>query len=140
MCGLFHPPNSEEWNHQRWDCYFGNKNPEWGNLGPTGDASLDIDDTNGAGPENINIEQPEFTDELRRGYLVGVHYYNSASLFLGEFGSSEVLVRIHLMGALAGSFEQTLRQTDNFWRIAVINWTRTGSSIENVERFYQVMP
>ncbi|MGB0646838.1 MAG: choice-of-anchor D domain-containing protein, partial [Bradymonadia bacterium] len=43
----------------RYDCYYLNKAPNWGGSGVEDNPSLDIDDTNGAGPENITMAGPE---------------------------------------------------------------------------------
>ena len=43
----------------------------WGPNGEIDDPRLDLDDVNGFGPENINIEEPEVPQD----YLVGVYYY-----------------------------------------------------------------
>jgi len=55
------------------DCYWENKNPDWGLSGVTEDnPSLDQDDTDGYGPENITLEQP-----YEQGiYQYKVHYWN----------------------------------------------------------------
>ncbi len=54
-------PNGRAWMIAPLDCYYANVSPDWGPAGPDGNPSLDIDDTNGAGPENINLEAPENT-------------------------------------------------------------------------------
>ncbi|MFT5356935.1 MAG: hypothetical protein ACI9KE_004162 [Polyangiales bacterium] len=51
-------PQADEWE-QNDDCYYGNRNPEWGVAGVDDNPRLDIDDTDGFGPENINIDVPE---------------------------------------------------------------------------------
>jgi hypothetical protein len=65
-----------------WDCYFRNKAPDWGSEGDFLDnPSLDIDDINGAGPENVNLNEPE----LGVTYDVGAIYFRAESTF-GEAG------------------------------------------------------
>ena len=62
----------------KYDCYFENTSPDWGiEFNQEDDPSLDIDDTNGAGPENINLNNPQNTDEIGGPYRVGVHYYRA---------------------------------------------------------------
>ena len=73
------------------DCYYGNLNPDWGTSGAVGDPSLDIDDVDGFGPENINIDQPENSKQ----YHVYVHYFSDDGM-----GATSATVRIFLSGEL----------------------------------------
>lgn len=100
----------------RWfaedDCYYGNCQGgglSWFGPGPDDDPSLDIDDTNGFGPENINIERP------RDGtYRVGIDAFS---------GAASVVVNIYCGGSTT-----TPRRTfgpvfitsssDDLWRVA----------------------
>lgn len=58
------------------DCYYGNctmgRGLRWGAATTDDDPRLDLDDTTGHGPENVNILRPS-----ARYYRIGVHYYNS---------------------------------------------------------------
>jgi hypothetical protein len=66
----------------RWrsddECYYFNCNVSagrrlsWGAPGPQDDPRLDIDDVDGHGPENINIDRPS-----SRAYRIGVHYFDA---------------------------------------------------------------
>lgn len=51
-------PSGTSWENDD-DCYYANRNPEWGVAGEDDNPRLDIDDTDGFGPENINIDVPE---------------------------------------------------------------------------------
>ena len=64
------------WFQQPFDCFWFNPVPDWGPMGPEGDPSMDVDDTDGAGPEIISLTEPE--DGL--AYSIAVHYWN------GNFG------------------------------------------------------
>jgi hypothetical protein len=138
----FRHPNGQRWNQSPWDCYFANPNPDWGPTGPVGNPSLDIDDVNGAGPENINLNDPEFTDQttLPGPYLVGVHYYGSGGLFTTDYGPSEATIRLYLGGVLAGTYTQVLNATNNFWEVAGIIWTASEQRAQEINRFYDVAP
>jgi hypothetical protein len=78
-----------------------------------GNPRLDIDDTNGLGPENINIDRP------RPGtYHVYVHYYG---LVQGDEGPTQVTVRLYLDGILRHEFRRVLN-IDEMWAAAQIEW------------------
>ena len=112
----FRHPNAQRWNQSPYDCYFANPNPDWGPTGPVGNPSLDIDDVNGAGPENINLNDPEYTDQttIPGPYLVGVHYYSSGGLFTTDYGASEYSQSEYILGgSLAGTFTRVLQSTEN---------------------------
>ena len=93
----------------------------------TDDPRLDLDDVEGAGPENININRP------RDGtYRLGVHYYDEAS-----FGASTVSIRIFCNGDVAASFGPLVMQpnpgfgqdTTEFWEVADIQWSQNGCQV-----------
>lgn len=138
----FRHPNAQRWNQSPYDCYFANPNPDWGPTGPVGNPSLDIDDVNGAGPENINLNDPEFTDQtsIPGPYLVGVHYYSSGGLFTSDYGPSEATIRIYLGGGLAGTYTKVLDMTDNFWEVAGVIWTASETRVQEIDRFYNDVP
>lgn len=138
----FRHPNAQRWNQSPYDCYFANPNPDWGPTGPIGNPSLDIDDVNGAGPENINLNDPEFTDQttIPGPYLVGVHYYQSGGLFTADYGASEATIRIYLGGSLAGTYTRVLDVTDNFWEVVGVIWTASETRAQEIDRFYNTTP
>ncbi len=113
-----------------YDCYFANPTPDWGRANnPDDNPSLDIDDTNGAGPENINLDRPENTDQLGAPYRVGVHYYRSTVGPFGgadTYGPSDARLRIYLGGVVAYDVTRRLQQTNDFWEVAAILWTGAG--------------
>jgi hypothetical protein len=106
------------------DCYYANCNTSlsngnprlsWGPAGTEDDPRLDLDDVNGFGPENINIEEPE---QFQR-YLVGVHYYRADGA--GAEGATEVTIRIYLFGILQFEEAMILEDTNNWWDVAFID-------------------
>jgi hypothetical protein len=125
-------PNGLDWfrGGGTYDCYFANPTPDWGRANnPDDNPSLDIDDTNGSGPENINLDQPENTDTLGAPYRVGVHYYRSTVGAFGgadAWGPSDVRVRIYLGGVIAYDVTRRLQETNDFWEVAAILWTGAG--------------
>ncbi len=126
---LLHP-SAPNWFAAPYDTYYANPVPDWGQVdNPADDPSIDIDDINGTGPENINLDNPENTAVLGAPYAVGVHYYSSRGRTNGtEYGPSFARVRIFLKGELA--FDSTeargeareLEAEDHFWDVARIHW------------------
>ncbi|MDP2339706.1 MAG: hypothetical protein Q8O67_02010 [Deltaproteobacteria bacterium] len=98
------------------DCGYYNCNPtdtgvEWdGAAGRSdGDPSLDIDDTDGFGPENINV------DVAGPGsYAFGASYF-SGSVPVAMF------VRLFLFGRLAGEWVQTV--DDDFFEVGIVHFS-----------------
>jgi len=108
-------PGPDPWFDPRYDCWWANPRADWGSPDKPdgGDASLDRDDTDGAGPETVNIEAPE------DGALYRIAAYYNAD---HEFGTSDATVRIWIRGALAweGSAQGLVRE--DLWRVATVAW------------------
>jgi hypothetical protein len=112
----FMHPNGT-WNAAPWDCYWANRNPNWGGPGDDDDPSLDIDDTDGWGPENINLDNPEGTMANPIEYKVGVFYFSDHG-----FGPSDATVRIYLDGLERFSSTFPNLRNRQFWDVARIAW------------------
>lgn len=112
------------------DCNYGNcrpsrssKGPDWDGLEQTpsdGDPTLDVDDTSGFGPENINIGAA-----LHGSYLVSVHSYSGGR-------PSGNTVRIYLYGQLAAEFYKVLAP-DEWWETAIIHLPDQMSAMPCIE-------
>ncbi len=113
------------------DVYYANAAPDWAvPFDPSDDPSLDIDDTDGAGPENINLNHPEDN----RQYTVGVHYFNDHG-----YGPSFVTVRIFVQAVLRLETEpKRMAGTDQFWEVATIDWP--GGEIGLIDELYDARP
>lgn len=125
-------PDGSEWTSSH-DCYYGNCNTfgsgapilDWYGPDDIDDPRLDIDDTNGFGPENINITRPE-----PGTYRVGVHNFRG-------LGPNGVTVRIYCGGStttprrtfgpvnLRGGGVSSSR--NDFWRVADVTITSSGN-------------
>ena len=114
-----------DWFDLPFDCFYGNPNPDWARPGRgDDDPSLDRDDTDGAGPENINLSQPE----QGRVYRVGVHYFNDHG-----YGPTMATVRLFVQGRLAMELaNRRLPATDAFWDVLTITWP--GGAVHTVDR------
>ena len=111
------------------DCYYANcqggPRLEWGAGGEIDNPSLDIDDTNGFGPENINIERP-----VNGTYRVGVHAFS---------GAARVTVRIYCGGSTTEP-RQTFgplmigpgARGRDLWRVADVRIDGTGCTITDL--------
>lgn len=109
------------------DCYFGNCQGgsflEWGAPGEDDNPHLDIDDTDGFGPENINVDRP-----VPGVYRVGVHAYR---------GAADVTVRIYCGGTTTEP-RQTFgpvfitSSSSDFWRIADVAIDGTSCTITDL--------
>ncbi len=126
-----HQNAGEFWSDSTWDCYFRNVNPDWGAQGDVVDnPSLDIDDTNGAGPENVNLSRPE----PGVTYDIGAVYFRSES----TFGDPErdprqehlslVTVRVYAKGELLAEWvDRELERVAQLWWVASVEWCDDAS-------------
>jgi len=125
---FLHPRGS--WNNSPWDCYWLNVEPNWGSPGSSGDdPSLDIDDTDGSGPENINLNNPEDTT-----YRVGVYYFSDHG-----YGPSYATIRIYLRATLVFEYrDKYLERTGKFWDVCSIEWP--AASVNQIDRVVDGFP
>jgi hypothetical protein len=101
------------------DCYYGNcvsdlGDLDWGQRGLLDDnPKLDLDDIDGVGPENINIQEPTSGE-----YTIVVHDYPGSEYYSDNIA----LVRVHLAGDLV--FERSIVVTgeDTQTEVAKILW------------------
>ncbi len=104
------------------DVFFENREPVWSVEGFGNELpSLDIDDKDGEGPENVNLDNPSPCS----WYGIGVHYYKDYA-----FGPSYATVRVYVSGK--SRFEKAkvlLSQEGEFKQIALIHWDGTTARI-----------
>ena len=124
-------PTATAWFDRDLDCHYRNPTPSWGN-GLTQSATLDVDDTDGAGPEKISLQEPEDTTDLGAPYRVAVHYYSAEAGLFGDgtdYGTSTATVRITFRGQAVEEFSRELNHWD-LWEAALINWSPNDRSAE----------
>jgi len=120
------------WFEAPYDIYF--RNPNNGGSGGSGiwnpeNPSLDIDDTEGRGPENIQMDDPANC----QWYAVGVHYYEQ------KFGTAYATIRIYINENLVfEKLNQPLQNGGEFWDVARIHWP-TGR-VYDADELYTVPP
>ncbi len=96
------------WNASPYDCYWLYPQADWG---ADGIATVDVDDTDGAGPENISHAN---AGALK--YRVGVHYYSAST-----YGPSTATVRISRGGVLRAEHSKLLPLEKDFWVVGDFN-------------------
>ncbi|MFB6371518.1 MAG: hypothetical protein ABEN55_00035, partial [Bradymonadaceae bacterium] len=104
-----------QWNEAPYDIFWHNKTGDWGRENyKQDDPTLDIDDTDGAGPENVNHNEPKNSQT----YSVGVYYYDD-----NGFGPSYATVRLYVDGKLAKEYKNKyMSGTFDFWKVGLIEW------------------
>ena len=130
-------PTGTVWGGGNDDCYFGNCVArggagmlEWGAPGTDDNPRLDIDDTDGRGPENINVFRPQDGT-----YRVAVHNWRGG-------GPNRVTVRIYCGGSTTVPRQTfgpvALRENssggNDFWRVADIAVSAAGCTITDLAR------
>jgi hypothetical protein len=126
-------PTATAWFDRDLDCHYRNPIANWGNS-DSQNATLDVDDVDGAGPEKISILEPENTQDYSgRPYRVAVHYYSDAGGFLGGagLGASDATVKITLRGQMVTEFTQRMNNWD-LWEVAGIIWTPSDRRIQEL--------
>jgi len=111
---LLHPNGG--WDVSPWDCHWKNRVPNWGDPGDAADdPSMDVDDTDGWGPEIISLNRLEGTLESPVCYAVGVFYFSDH-----RYGPSDATVRIHLDGERSIPITRSGLDERDFWDVARI--------------------
>ena len=117
------------WFEEPGDCYYSNTNPTWDGSEETS-PHLDLDDTSGWGPENINIGNPA----PNQPYRVGVHYYSDSGM-----GPAEVFVRVYcfdeatLFGPVTMNGPDSGQDSNNdFWKVADITFGDHDCTVEDL--------
>ncbi|MEZ4462012.1 MAG: choice-of-anchor D domain-containing protein [bacterium] len=104
-----------KWFETPYDIYFRNPNNSSDGLGiwVPESPSLDIDDRDGLGPENIQMNDPANCE----WYAVGVHYYKQL------FGTAYVTIRIYVnTGLVFEKINKPMVRGGQFWDVARIHW------------------
>ncbi len=126
---LLHP-FAGAWFDSSWDCYYANCNVSVGYVlewdvpaYPPDNPRLDIDDVEGYGPENINVDKPVAGNT----YAVGVHYFSDdgtgpsrayVKVYCGTISIDPVFeIGPKTLNPSGGSWEG-----NDFWKVAEVYW------------------
>jgi hypothetical protein len=105
----------DPWFDRTWDVFWYNKAPQWGSFDPAvrDDPSLDRDDVDGAGPENMNLAIPEDGTT----YKIAVHYWNDYG-----FGPANATVKVfHYADEVYAATLPNMNRLD-MWCVGEIHW------------------
>ena len=109
---------ADPWFNNPFDCFWFNNSPAWGSATSyADDPTLDLDDTDGAGPENLNLTQPEGAAGDPQAYAVGAHYWHDHG-----FGVSYATVNLYLFGALTLHISGVKMAMWDMWYVGKLNW------------------
>ena len=119
------------WFDQPFDCFWFNPTPMWASFDPSIDdnPSLDRDDTDGAGPENLNLNIPE--DDTT--YKVGVHYWNDH-----DFGPSYATILVYIYSDLVYSAQDVKLVNQDMWEACTIDWP--SGIVSPIDDGYKIIP
>ena len=118
----------DPWFRVPFDTFWFNEAPNWGSASQAGDdPSLDRDDTDGAGPENLNLAKPQGTVNKPFAYDVGVHYWRDHG-----YGDAYAEVRVYIVGQLVYQEGPVKMRAWDMWHVGRVNWpnTVTGGVLE----------
>ena len=117
-------PNGTLWSCER-DCNFSNSTPSWGDpLSDLDDPHLDLDDVDGYGPENINVQTP-----APGVYTVVIHYWD-------DHGGATPLATVHALSygeVVATVGPEPLNQVGAVWYAFEIEFP--GNIVRPLNRF-----
>jgi hypothetical protein len=112
--------NGREFTHDG-DCYFSNREPQqepdtpsW-SINPDENPRLDVDDSEGYGPENINIKHPAPGSR----WVVLVHYWNQQT---DGSASAPATLRVFAYGRQTIELNQLFEADEQMWRALEIVW------------------
>ncbi len=112
----------DPWFDEDYDCFWHNTSPNWASFDPSAndDPSLDRDDTDGGGPENLNLAVPEQVT-----YRVAAHYWSDHG-----FGPVVATVKIFSYAQLKYEAKDVTLNERDMWCVANATWLGTDLEVE----------
>ncbi len=113
------------WFDKPFDCFWDNKHPDWASFGnlTNDDPGLDRDDTDGLGPENLNLDAPE---EGKR-YRVGVQVWDDK-----DMGPSLATLRVFIYGNPVYEDANVELHKYDMWWVTEVAWPPNGADIKPI--------
>ncbi|MCO4764255.1 MAG: choice-of-anchor D domain-containing protein [Myxococcales bacterium] len=113
----------DPWFHGTYDAYWGHATPSWGSSAPQAgdDPSMDLDDTDGAGPELIGLPKPQKLGP-KSSYQLGVHYWNDHG-----FGSALASVRVYAGGTQIAALGPVKLMPLDLWTVGRVSFNSGGT-------------
>jgi len=121
------------WYDIPFDCFWFNMHPNWGSYDPTtnDDPGLDRDDTDGAGPENLNLDIPENVV-----YRIGVHYWKDHG-----YGPAYATVRVYIYAQLVFEAADVMLVDSDMWDVCSLEWPSGKVQLHTKEAgLYKITP
>lgn len=104
----------DPWFDPIWDVFWFYPLQNWGSMSSNDDnPSLDLDDVDGFGPENVNLCLPEDG----KTYAVGVNYWDDHG-----YGASFATVRVYVFGMLVFEVNDLVLVDHDLCWIATVEW------------------
>jgi hypothetical protein len=126
------PRPTDEWSTAPIDCYFSNRETDWG-------AILESDDISANGLEKISMLAP--SSQANLGYLVGVYAYRIHQYATPDMPvPTSVNVKVFNMGVVAGEYNKTLNASKSMWEVAEIIATTPQVEVRAVDNVYGFEP
>ena len=122
---------ADPWFDTPWTVSWFNQKPEWGAPGTGDNPSMELDDTNGAGPETVSLATGDGAATTPLAYSIGVYYSDDHG-----FGLSFATVRMFFAGSLAAEFSKVEMKAHDMWYVGKLNWPQ-GTGGEVVEPCHQ---
>ncbi|MCC7382844.1 MAG: choice-of-anchor D domain-containing protein [Deltaproteobacteria bacterium] len=100
------------------DCFYAEMAPDWGRVGDQADDPfLDVDNTQGFGPENINL-----TEAAPGAYEVWIHSFRDSPSVV-----TRATVEVFVAGVQAGTFTHDLT-CQQIWLVGTVQWNGTSGT------------
>ena len=104
----------DPWFDPTWDTFWFYPLQNWGSVSSNDDnPSLDRDDVDGNGPENINLDVPEDG----KSYAFGINYWDDHG-----FGSAFATVRVYIYAQLVFEVKDVVMYNHDMWWVGNIEW------------------
>ena len=107
------------------DTYFSNRLPQWFPDNPESNPSLDVDDNEGYGPENINIETPLPGST----WTILAHYWNKQT---DGDPYTVASLRIYARGQEVADISESLETDEVMWTVAEIQWPESEDEMPTI--------